>query len=113
MEKSIKDLLWEYKNYTVDIINLLEKESFDSIENKMIERQCTLDKLVSKSDKKNEAKIFYDELDIKDLEDRAQKLMEKKALIIKGKLNNVSKNKVASNAYIKRTNSAKIFSKKI
>lgn len=113
MEKSIKDLLWEYKNYTVDIINLLEKESFDSIENKMIERQCTLDELVSKSNKKDEARIFYNELNIKEVEDKVQKLMKKKTLIIKEKLNNVSRNKTASNAYVKVTNSAKIFSKKI
>lgn len=113
MERTVEELLKEYKNCTADIIDLLEKESFDSIEDKMTARQCVLNKLVSKSDKKSEARIFYNKLDIKEVEDKAQKLMEKKALTIKGKLNNVLKNKVASNAYVKGINSAKIFSKKI
>lgn len=113
MEKSVEDLLREYKNYTVDIINLLEKESFDSIKDKMMERQCALDELVSKLDQKYEARIFYNELNMKEVEDKVQKLMKKKTLIIKEKLDNISKNKMASSAYVKGINSAKIFSKKI
>lgn len=113
MEKTIEEVLIQYRNCTCEIIELLKKDDFDSVQIKVKNRRNILDEITSMSDKKEEAKILYGKLKIKEIECEAVKLMKDKASRIKAKLNNISRNKTASSAYGNFGSSAKIFSKKI
>ncbi|WP_338433317.1 hypothetical protein [Clostridium tyrobutyricum] len=113
MLKSVEDILMSYKKYTENIIEILKREEFDSLKDGMKKRQCILNELISKTDKKSETKKIYEKMNIREIEKEAQELMKSKALLIKKKLNNISVKKTASSAYGNIGSSAKIFSKKI
>ncbi|MCH3964324.1 MAG: flagellar protein FliT [Clostridium sp.] len=112
MKRTVENILMDYKNCTRDIIEILKKDDFDSLQNKMKTRQCILEKLISNKDK-NQAREIYKKLNIREVESEAGRLLKEKASSIKEKLNNISRNKSASSAYGNIGSSAKIFSKKI
>ncbi|MHC6179290.1 hypothetical protein ACYUJ6_05455 [Clostridium sp. JNZ X4-2] len=113
MKRIVEDILTDYKNCTKNIIEILKNDDFDSLQDKMKIRQCILNEMISQVDKKGEARKIYEKLHLREVERQAGELMKKKALLIKGKLKNISRNKTASSAYGHIGNSAKIFSKKI
>lgn len=113
MEDIIEKILIQYRDCTINVIELLKKDDFDSAQNEVKDRRNILDKIVSMEDKKEEAKMLYEKLKVKESECEAAKLMKYKASKIKAKLKKISKNKAASSAYGNLGSSAKIFSKKI
>lgn len=113
MTRSVEEILTDYKKCTEDIVEILKKDDFDCLQDKMKIRQCIINELISHTDKKGEARKIYEKLHLGEIESEAEELMKKKALLIKGKLKNISRNKTASSAYGNLGNSAKIFSKKI
>ncbi|WP_278381699.1 hypothetical protein [Clostridium tyrobutyricum] len=113
MVNSVEDILISYKKCTEHIIEILKREEFDSLKDEMEKRQCILNELISKTDKKSKTKKIYKKIDIREIEEEVQKLMKNKALLIKKKLKNISVKKTASSAYGNIGSSAKIFSKKI
>jgi hypothetical protein len=113
MKRTVEEILTDYKRCTEDIVEILEKDDFDYLQDKMKIRQCILNELISDNDRKVESKKIYEKLNIREVENEAGRLMKEKALFIKGKLNNISRNKTASSAYGNVGSGAKIFSKKI
>jgi actin-related protein len=113
MIRTVEEILVDYKKCTEYIIELLKKEEFDSLQSEMGKRQCILNKLISEIDQKDEAKKIYEKIHIREIEEKTQELMQKKAILIKKKLKNISVNKTANSAYGNIGSSAKIFSKKI
>ncbi|WP_017752662.1 hypothetical protein [Clostridium tyrobutyricum] len=113
MERTVEEILMNYKSCTKCIIELLKKEEFNSLQNEMEKRQYILDELISNSDKKSESKKIYEKMNIEEIEVEADKLMQNKALMLKKKLKDIAINKTASSAYGNLGSSAKIFSKKI
>ncbi|MEY8763053.1 MULTISPECIES: hypothetical protein [Clostridium] len=113
MKRNVEGILTDYKKCTENIIEILKKSDFDSLQNEMKIRQCILDKLIFNDDKKAEARNVYRKLDIGKVENEAESLMKEKTLSIKEKLKDISVKKTASNAYGNIGGSAKIFSKKI
>lgn len=113
MKKNIEKILEDYKNCTIDIINMLKIDDITLLNDKMNKRQCILDEIILDKDSKDEVKEAYEKLNIIEIENEVKNLMRTKALLLKKKLNAVSKNKIAVNAYGNVGNSAKIFSKKI
>lgn len=113
MKRTVEDILMNYKSCTKNIIEILQKNDFDSLQDEMETRQCILNELISSNDKKYEAREVYKKLNISEVENKVGSLMKEKALLIKKKLKNISVNKTASSAYGNIGSSAKIFSKKI
>ncbi|MFC0905622.1 hypothetical protein ACFHWD_13075 [Clostridium sp. MT-14] len=113
MKRTVEEILNDYKKCTEDIVNALKKDDFDYLQDKIKIRQCILNELISDNHIKVESKKVYKELNISEIENEAGRLMKEKALFIKGKLNNISRNKTASSAYGNVGSGAKIFSKKI
>ncbi|WP_294182001.1 hypothetical protein [uncultured Clostridium sp.] len=113
MKRTVEEIMTDYKNCTENIIDILKKDDFDSLQDNMKIRQNILDKLISNDSKKEEARKIYKKLDIGRIENEVEKLMEEKTSYVKKKLKNISINKTASSAYGNVGNSAKIFSKKI
>lgn len=113
MQRTVEQILTSYKKCTEDILELLKREEFDSLQAEMEKRQCILDNIISLGDKKNEVKKYYKKFGINDIENEARELMQKKAVLIKEKLRDISVKKTASTAYGNIGSSAKIFSKKI
>lgn len=111
--KEIKKILLDYRDCTINIIDLLEKDDFDSLQSQIEKRQHRLNELVSFTEQKEEAKRIYKELQIQELQVRAEELIRIKSYDIKKKLGNISRNKKATNAYGKIGSGAAIFSKKI
>jgi ATP-dependent DNA ligase len=113
MRNDIEKIVTQYRDCTVNIIDMLKKDDFNSAQSEVKNRRNILNKIVSMNDKKEEVKMLYEKLKIKQIEDEAAKLMRDKSSKIKLKLNNISVNKAASSAYGNLGSSAKIFSKKI
>lgn len=113
MENDIEKILVNYRNSTFDIIGMLKKNDFDAVNEEIKKRQVILNKIISMPDKKDETKAMYEKLKIRETENEAAELMGSKLCEIKAKLSNISKNRVASSAYVNIGKSAKIFSKKI
>ncbi len=113
MKRTVEEVLMNYRKCTERIIQLLEKDDIESLQSELEKRQDTLNELISYADKKDETREIYKKLNIKKIENEARELMKQKALFIKEKLKNISKNKTASGAYGNIGNSPKIFSKKI
>ncbi|WP_373844450.1 hypothetical protein [Clostridium sp.] len=111
--EEIKEILLTYRKCTINIIKLLEKDDFSSLQSEIDERQYSLNSLISFERQKEEAKEIYRELGIEELQTQAEQLMRTKSLDIKKKLGNISKNKRATNAYGGIGSRAVIFSKKI
>lgn len=111
--EEIKKILLDYKEHTISIIKLLEEDEFDGIQHEIKKRQCILDKLISFSGHKEECKKIYKDLEIEKLQSRAEMIMKKKSSEVKEKLEEISKNKRATNAYGRLVSGAAIFSKKI
>lgn len=113
MKRTVEEILVDYKKCTEGIVEILEKDDFASLQDKMKIRQSILDELISNNDRKVESKKIYKKLNISEIENEAVRLMKEKASFIKGKLKNISRSKTASSAYGNIGSSAKIFSKKI
>ncbi|MBV4439515.1 hypothetical protein [Clostridium tyrobutyricum] len=113
MEKTVEEILMNYKNCTEDILKLLKREEFDFLQEKMEKRQCILNELISKTDQKDKTKKIYEKMHMREIETEVQKLMKNKAMFIKKKLKSISVSKNANSAYGNIGSSAKIFSKKI
>lgn len=113
MENTIEKILMQYRDCTVNVIEMLKKDDFDSAQNEVKKRQNILNEIISMDDKKEEAKMIYEKLKIKEIEREAAKLIKDKESNIKTKLKNISKNKTASSAYGNLGSSPKIFSKKV
>ena len=113
MENDIEKILVYYKNITDDIIEMLKKDDFDSVNDILKKKQDILNKITSMKGKKEDAKILYKKLKIRETENEATELMSSRLCQIKEKLSSISKNKVASSAYTNIGKYAKIFSKKI
>lgn len=113
MNTEIEQMIIQYKKYTCDIIELLEKDNFDKLKETLKSRQNIINNIITMPDQKKEIKVIYDRLSIAEAENRALNIMKSKSAEIKVKLSNLSRNKDASNAYINFGNSPKIFSKKI
>ncbi|AYD40710.1 hypothetical protein D4Z93_09275 [Clostridium fermenticellae] len=113
MDKELEDILIQYKICTGDIIELIENKKIDSVEDKIKCRQVLVNKIISMTDKKEEVRNIYNRLNIEKIEYKADKLIKDELHMIRTKLNDVSRNKTAANAYSRLGNSPKIFSKKI
>ena len=113
MKRTAEEVLINYRKCTEKIIQLLEKDDIESLQSELEKRQDILNELISYTDKKDESRKVYKKLNIERIENEARELIKQKALFIKEKLKNISKNKTASGAYGNIGNSPKIFSKKI
>lgn len=113
MKNDTEKIVTQYRDCTVNIIDMLKKDDFNSAQNEVKNRRSILNKIVSINDNKEEVKVLYEKLKIKQIEVEAEKLVRDKASKIKAKLNNISINKAASSAYANLGSSARIFSKKI
>ncbi len=114
MDENFKDILVRYKEYTLQIIKVIEDDNLDSLEELIKERQCLLDKALSIKHEKEESKKIYEELGIKELQDELNVLMSRKLEIIRDEMQKISKSKQANMMYNKRNyGGAKIFSKKL
>lgn len=113
MKRTVEEILVDYKKCTEGIVEILEKDDFASLQDKMKIRQSILNELISDENRKVESKKIYKKLNIGEIEDEAGRLIKEKASSIKGKLKNISRSKTASSAYGNIGSSAKIFSKKI
>ncbi|RMC99076.1 flagellar protein FliT [Clostridium autoethanogenum] len=114
MEESIEKIWKDYRDCTVNIINRVKQEDFDSLDNEMRMRQEILNKIISMKENKDQAKKLYAEFQINKIERELELIMKQKMVMIKSKLGSISKNKKASTAYGGLGKGyATIFSKKI
>lgn len=111
--EEIKKILLDYRDYTINIIDLLEKDDLDSLQSQIEKRQNSLNRLISFTEEREEAKRIYEELQIRKFQMRVEELIRIKSYDIKKKLGDISRNKKATSAYGKIGSGAAIFSKKI
>lgn len=111
--EEVKKIWLDYKEYTINVINLLKKDEFDNLEDEIEKMQLILNKLISFPEQKEESKKIYENLKIEELQNKAEEIIRAKSFYIKEKLEEISKGKRATSAYGKLPYGAAIFSKKI
>lgn len=114
INNELKELFIQYKNYTVDIINSLEVENYDSLEQLIKMRQETLDLMDKTDHTAKEFALLYGELEIKLYQDKLDQVIVSKRDFVKSELVKTSKTIKANSEYNKKTfESTRVFSKKI
>jgi len=110
----LKNLLQQFKNYTINLINDVEIDKFDSLQALFNKRQEILDSIGKTNHTVKEFVLLYDELEIKQLQDKLEKGIVSKRDFAKNELNTISKAIKASSQYNKKIyESTRVFSKKI
>ncbi|AKN33918.1 hypothetical protein Ccar_25050 [Clostridium carboxidivorans P7] len=113
MENELEKGLREYRECTIELIECLEKEDYDSLEYFFNKRQQILDELSNSNYTKEEFYRVSQELELLVYHKKLNDLMIEKRDKVKQQINRLAKNKNASNMYNRRGYGAKIFSKKI
>ena len=110
----LRNVLAQYREYTVTLIQDLEKGNSDNLQELIEKRQQALDSLANGNYVKDEIAELFKELSLQQLHDKVIKLMESELDVIRNKVRNLSKSKTANNVYNKNVyGGANVFSKKI
>jgi hypothetical protein len=114
MEENLKNVLIKYRDCTLEIIELLEKNDIDSVDDLVQKRQNIVDEAMGIKCSKEETKVISEELKLQQLQDQLNVLMFKRLKEIKDAMQKNSNNKHANSAYRGiNGNAPRIFSKKI
>lgn len=109
----LKEQLINYRELTLEIIQILEKEDYDAPKDLLNERQNIINNINKLSYTKEEFKNINYELDLMFVE-KLQTIMLKRKAELKQKLNNASDTKEAAKSYnMKQFNSQYILNKTI
>ena len=95
----LRSKLIKFREITLNIIDSLEKEDYDSPENLLEERENITKEISNLNYKKEEFKIIGEELELLLIEKKLQNLMIEKKAMIKLKLKEDSENKEANKNY--------------
>ncbi|ACA56133.1 flagellar protein FliT [Clostridium botulinum] len=110
----LKEQLINYRELTLEMIQILEKEDYDAPKELLNERQNIINNINRLSYTKEEFKNINDELDLMLVEKKLQVIMLKRRAELKQKLNNASDSKEAAKSYnMKQFSSQYILNKTI
>ncbi|HCL4548650.1 flagellar protein FliT [Clostridium botulinum] len=110
----LRNKLIKFREITLDIIDSLEKEDYDSPERLLAERENIIKEINNLNWKKEEFKKINEELELLLIEKKLQSLMIEKKGVIKLKLRKTSENKEANKNYsTKQFNTQSILNTKI
>ncbi|MFL0197094.1 hypothetical protein ACJDU8_16230 [Clostridium sp. WILCCON 0269] len=114
MEENLKSVLIKYRDCTLEIMKLLEKNDIDSVDDLVRKRQNVLDEAMGIKCSKEETKLVNEELKLQQLQDQVNVLIFKRLKEIKDAMQKNSDNRHANIAYRGvNGNMPRIFSKKI
>lgn len=112
--KELMDLLLQFKNLTIDLINNVETDRFDSLQilfNKRLDILVSIGKI---NHTVKEFMVLYDELEIKLYQDKLEHDIVSKRDFAKNELNKISKAVKASSQYNKKIyEGTRVLSKKV
>lgn len=111
--EKIQNILREFKNLTVNLIEDLEVENYNSLDNIIEQRNILLDKLINKKYTKEDINKATKDLQIRELNHKLSVLLQSNMNKIKQNLEDISKSKVANNMYNNVYKTPNIFSKKV
>ncbi|MGO5072707.1 flagellar protein FliT [Clostridium sporogenes] len=110
----LRNKLINFREITLNIIDSLEKEDYDSPERLLEERENIIKEINNLDYQKEEFKKVDEELELLVIEKKLQNLMIEKKVKIKLKLKKASENKEANKNYsIKQFNTQSILNTKI
>jgi len=113
-DEALKDILTKYRACTVQIIEVIENNNFDSLPKLIEERQNILDEALNMTYEKEKMKQIYEELKLDELQNELNSLMTGKLSLIKAEMEKIDKSKIANSVYNKGNYAnARIFNKKI
>lgn len=95
----LKHKLEEYRNTTLELIEALEKEEFNSLQQLLNKRQALIEEISTLNYSQEEFKEACDFFNILKLQYKLNSLMKEKQIEIKEKINNNMKEKNANKAY--------------
>lgn len=99
MEENIRKTLTQYRDCTLQIIDILEKDDFESLEELIQKRQQVVDEVTKTTCMKEEMKLIYEELRLQQLQEKLKELMFKKIALAKDQFKEIAKKKTANNVY--------------
>lgn len=114
MKQDLKQALTQYKNYTLDLISVLEKEEFDSLDKVLNERQFVIEEINNIDYTREEFKVIVEELEILILQKKLTELINEKRNNTRIELDNIVNSKKANKNYNRKFYSdSMFFNKKI
>lgn len=113
MENELVKALKDYKKYTIELIECVEKEDYDALEQPLNKRQQILDRLSNSNYTKEEFSQVSEELELSAYHKKLSNLMLEKRDKVKQNMNKLIQSKNANNVYNRIEYGAKVFSKKI
>lgn len=114
MDYNLRDILLKYKEITIMLIESLKSDNIDSLDNLFDSRQKEIDKMVAINSSKEEFSKIYNELYIKEVDDKLKEKMVEKRNEVKSEMDRFNGTKSASKSYAKRNAvDAIFFNKKI
>lgn len=114
MNCELRNSLEQYRECSLSIIEVLEKEDYEELNNKLDKRQEILDAINKLSFTKLEISVIVEELKIDEISEKIVNLIDYKKNQIKAVIEGNVAKKNASNQYSKNNNSdLRIFSKKV
>lgn len=110
----LKQFLIRFKELTINLIECLEKEKYESLESLFNDRQIVIDDISKLSYEKESFKAISSELQLMPLQQKLTILMNQRRGEVKQELDKLSASKTASNSYnTKYKVDALFFNKKI
>lgn len=105
MKKSVKEVLMDYRECTLKIIDILEKGTLDSLHSLVEARQQIVDNILAMECTPEEVRLTYEQLELRQLQVKVTMLMKQKMSDTKQKLLKLSVSRAASNTYYKNVRS--------
>jgi len=110
----LNNLLIQFKNYTINLINNVKTDKFDSLETLFNNRQVILDSIGKTKHTVEEFVFLYDRLEIKLCQDKLEQDIISKRTFAKKELEIIAKAMKANSQYNKKIyEGTRIFSKQI
>ncbi|MCM0650458.1 flagellar protein FliT [Clostridium swellfunianum] len=118
LDKEVLQILRQYlerfKDLTINLIDCLEKEQYESLESLFNDRQAVIDDMSKLSYTKESFKYISSEMQLMPLQQKLTLLMNKRRAEVKQELDKLSASKTASKSYnTKYKVDALFFNKKI
>lgn len=109
----INELIKEYRNLSIDIINELDKDGFSNLEKLLNKKGGIQEKIQNLNIEKNELRNVLEKLDILSLDKIIVDKINMKKIETKRKIQDIQRKKIANNSYVNAVNNVQFLNIKM
>lgn len=109
----IEELIKQYRDLSMDIIDELDKEGFLCLEKLLDEKGKIQEKIQGLNIEKSELKFFLEKFDILSFDKKIVKKINMKKIETKRKIQDIQRKKTANNSYVNAVNNVQFLNVKM